>query len=194
MRPLQTCRVLARTLLVGCFVALGCQKSDDSLPAHPAVGGTAYLLDAEPSGARSVIDLRAWLEEQTGPADVVLVGRVGGLTQPTWDTQRAAFLMSDLSLASPDTVATADHDPTPAHDADNCPFCRAKKKKELAGLALVQIVDSRGAIPAVDARQLLGLTEGATIVVQGQAELDKLDVLVVRAGGIYVRPHAGNKS
>jgi len=77
-----------------------------------------------------------------------------------------------------------------ANDADNCPFCRAKKAKLLASTALVQVVDAEGNVPAMDARKLLGLKEGRTIVVRGEAQIDGLGNLAVRAAGIYVRPDA----
>ena len=50
------------------------------------------------------------------------------------------------------------------------------------------MVDPSGAIPAVDARQLLGLSDRQTIVVRGEGQVDKLGTVVVRASGIYVRP------
>ena len=77
---------------------------------------------------------------------------------------------------------------TPQHDAEACPFCRAEKKKQLASTALVQVVDAEGQVPAVDARKLLGLEEGQTIVVRGEAQIDGLGNLAVRAAGVYVRP------
>jgi hypothetical protein len=168
----------------------GCQVSSSTSAVTPEVDGKIYLLAAEPAEARSVTEVRDALAASDTPADVVIVGRVGGLSQPTWDPEQAAFMMADLSLSEPEAEDSATYDPAPAHDADNCPFCRAKKKKELAGLALVQIVDVGGRVPAVDARQLLGLSDGDTIVVPGQAHIDKLGALVVRSSGIYVRPRA----
>jgi hypothetical protein len=170
------------------LVVGGCGHSTGT--DHDAAGasGAKYLLDAEPVAAQSVVDVRALLEEKKAPADVVVVGRISGLSQPTWDPERAAFMVADLSLAMEEETAKTEHDETPKHDDENCPFCRVKKEKELAGLALVQVVDSSGSIPSVDARQLLGLREGQTIVVRGQGQIDKLGTVVVRTSGIYVRP------
>lgn len=168
----------------------GCQVASSTSVAAPEVDGKKYLLAAEPADARSVTEVRDALAASDTPLETVVVGRVGGLSQPTWDPQRAAFMMADLSLVEPAESDSATHAEAPVHDADNCPFCRARKKKELAGLALVQIVDASGRVPAVDARQLLGLSEGDTIVVRGQARLDKLGALVVRSSGVYVRPRA----
>jgi hypothetical protein len=144
------------------------------------------LLKDEPPGARGVLDIRADLESREKPEEavgVVLVARIGGVEGYTWDPNRAAFTVQDLPAAE-----HAESEETPQHDAENCPFCRAKKKKLLASTALVQVVDSQGAVPAVDARKLLGLEEGQTIVVRGEAQIDGLGNLAVRAAGVYVRP------
>ncbi|MHB8954743.1 MAG: hypothetical protein ACYC4U_17350 [Pirellulaceae bacterium] len=170
------------------FVGSGCQKTADPDGGGPSDAGAAYLLNAEPEAAQSVVDVRALLEEKKEPEDIVVVGRIDGLGQPTWDPERAAFMIADLSLAPEKGTQQAEHDETPKHDADNCPFCKVKKKKELAGLALIQVVDSSGTTLAVDARPLLGLSEGQVVVVRGEGQVDSLGTLVVRARGIYVRP------
>ncbi|MHB8864809.1 MAG: hypothetical protein ACYC6N_20570 [Pirellulaceae bacterium] len=170
------------------FLGSGCQKTADPDGGGPNAAGAAYLLNAEPEAAQSVVDARALLEEKKEPWDIVVVGRIDGLGQPTWDPERAAFMIADLSLAPEKGNQQAEHDETPQHDADNCPFCKVKKKKELAGLALIQVVDSSGTTLAVDARQLLGLSEGQIVVVRGEGQVDSLGTLVVRARGIYVRP------
>jgi hypothetical protein len=92
-------------------------------------------------------------------------------------------MLADLTLTEDD----ADHEPVPDHDADSCPFCRAKKKKELAGMALVEMVDGDGSTPQVDARQLLDLSEGQTIVVLGEGQINSLGTLVIQATGVYVK-------
>lgn len=173
-------------LLLASLLLASCHRSAQrgAVPADGA--GAAYLLAAEPSGARSVLEIRADLEGRDQPAEaisVVMVGRVGGVDGLTWDPNRAAFVVRDVAIVEEE----ADEH---AHDADSCPFCRAKKKKLLASTALVQIVDAQGQVPAVDARKLLGLSEGLTIVVRGNAQLDGLGNVTVQAAGVYVRSTA----
>ena len=170
------------------LVGGGCGPSTGAHRGAANAAAAKYLLDAEPAAAQSVVDVRALLEEKKTPTDIVMVGRISGLSQPTWDPERAAFMVADLSLAGDVEAKPQEHDETPKHDAEACPFCRAKKKQELAGLALVQVVDADGSIPAVDARELLGLQDGQTIVVRGQGAIDKLGTFIVRTDGIYVRP------
>jgi len=143
------------------------------------------MLTAEPPEARSVLDVKADLEARDRAdqwAEVVLLARVGGGEGPTWDPNRAAFTVTDLSLAAEDAQPHA----SPQHDADSCPFCRANKKKRLAAAAIVELVDERG-VPPVDARKLLGLAEGQTVVLRGVARIDGLGGLAVQARGVYVR-------
>lgn len=181
-------RVAGAAVLLLLLVGGGCRQTTGPNGAAASVAGTKYLLDAEPAAAQSVVNVRALLTEQKAPTNIVVVGRISGLSQPTWDPERAAFMVADLSLAGEAGAAQDEHDETPKHDAEGCPYCRGKTKKELAGLALVQVVDADGSIPSMDARQLLGLQDGQTIVVRGQGEIDKLGTLVVRTNGIYVRP------
>jgi len=178
---------VAGFVLVG-LLSAGCERT--SAPGEPDSGESAavYLLTDEPPGARGVLEVRAELEsnDQPGTAvDVVLVGRIGGVEGATWDPDRAAFSVQDLSA-----VEHAKVDEAPQHDADSCPYCREGKKKRLASTALVQVVDAQGNVPSVDARKLLGLEDGQTVVVRGTAQIDSLGNLTVRAAGVFVRPES----
>jgi hypothetical protein len=184
----QTARLLllAGPLLVpwlaGCGVAQGPSNQAVSVSQSP------YRLEEEPADSRDVLEVRALLEEMAdasvAPVELTVTGRVTGLNQPTWDPDRAVFMIADQSLVKADPGHAGD----PTHDADACPFCRAKKRKELAGLAMIQVLDAHGDIPAVDARDLLGLSEGEMITVRGEARLDSLGTLVVRTRSVFVRP------
>jgi hypothetical protein len=109
--------------------------------------------------------------------DVVLWGRIGGKKQ-TWSPQSAEFVLADPTFA----LAAGDHECTD----DNCPFCKNKSNAADAE-AIVSLVDESGKVPAVAVRQLLPLEEGQLVVVRGQAEVNSLGVLVVRANGVYLR-------
>jgi len=151
--------------------------------ASPAAA--RFLLTEEPPEARSVLEVKAVLEARAEPdqwSEVVLLARIGGGDGPTWDPARAAFTVTDLSLAS----EVAQPHEAPQHDADGCPFCRAKKKKRLAATAIVELVDE-GRVPPVDARKLLGLSEGQTVALRGRARIDGLGGLAVQARGVYLR-------
>ncbi len=169
--------------IVGSVLVAGCGGTQDGAAGSVSAAGKQFLLSQEPDAALEVLKARATLEESGEPCELVLVGRIDGLGQKTWDPDRAAFMLADLSLKSEEP----EHDDNAKHDADNCPFCNAKKQDELAGLAMVEIVDANGNVPQVSAQELLGLTEGQTVVLRGKAKLDKLGTLVVRTSSIFVR-------
>jgi len=142
------------------------------------------LLGEEPSGARGVLEVKAELESREKPdqwADVVLVGRIGSIEGETWDPDRAAFVVVDTSYVEPENT----HE-SPQHDADNCPFCRANRKKLFDRTALVELLDSTGQVPPVHAGKLLGVDEGQTVFLQGEGRIDGLGNLAIRATGVFV--------
>jgi hypothetical protein len=200
MRNTSRAALLAAVLTISGLVlcgVVGCESGDRRSPGRVPGGekfseekysGEKYRLASEPTAAQSIVEARGALEGQSSAQDVVLVGRIDGLSQPTWDPQRAAFMLADLSLKAKADSGDEAHDETPKHDAENCPFCKAKTKKELAGLAMVEVVDEQGTVPKVDARELLGLKDGQVVVVRGQGQVDDLGNMVVRASGLFVRP------
>lgn len=172
-------------IAISVILLVGCR------PAPPGSGaGTRdaviHLLEEEPPGARGVLEIKEDLASRDTPdqwTSVVLVARIGGVEDQTWDPNRAAFVAIDLS-----SVEEVSQHAATEHNSDQCPFCRAKKKKLLESTALVEIVDANGEVPSVDARTLLGLEQGQDIVVRGEARIDSLGSLAVRAAGIYLRP------
>ena len=157
-------------------IALACGCASEG----PSEAGKAVLLDTEPADAQGIVDTKNGLLTGLavgGPS--VLVGRVGGGQNETWDPDQAAFLVRDLDLK----IESHDHD----GNHDNCKFCQAEKAKELESMALVRIVDSEGKVIATDARQLLNLQEDQVVVAQGQASLED-ETLIFDATHIHIRP------
>lgn len=165
-------------------VLMGCAEGATTSSSTVTAAREVYLLGTPPENPRGVLDVRAELAAATEPLELTVTGRISGLNQPTWDPDRAVFMLADLSLEKEELGHAGD----PTHDADGCPFCRAKKQKELTGLAMVQVLDEQGQIPPVDARSLLGLSEGDVICVRGEGALDSLGVLTIRTRAIYVQP------
>ena len=164
-------------IVAGAALALGCAPhAGGPSPEHLALG-QSFLLAEEPAGAVGIIDYRESppVEDQT---DVTLVGRIGG-GKLTWSNQSATFLLSDPAH---EIGANSEHE---CH-SDNCPFCKGKVNADHAQ-AIVMLTDGHGKVPAVDARKLLPLEEGQTVVVSGRAEVNAIGQLVVHARGLYVR-------
>jgi hypothetical protein len=108
-----------------------------------------------------------------------VVGRVGGEVHP-WVDGKAAFLIADASLV-----------PCNARPGDNCPTpwdycCDHDVLKE--SRLMVKLLDRDGQVLATDARELLGLKELQTVVVQGRAERDASGNVTILASGLFVRP------
>jgi hypothetical protein len=155
----------------------GCtQQAAGPSPEHAALG-QKFLLGNEPEGAVGIIDFRESPSAAEG-ADVTLVGRIGG-GKTTWSSQSASFLLSDPAH---DIAAGSEHE---CH-SENCPFCKGKPGAETAQ-AIVLLTGDDGKVPPIDARKLLPLEEGQTVVVSGRAEVNAIGQLVVHARGLYLR-------
>lgn len=156
-------------VLVALVVGCGSQQESKS-----GAMDSAYLLSAEPAGARGVIDAR---KEAKDGEPVVLVGRIGGEAQP-WVAGVAAFRVVDSAARSCNEI-----------EGDTCPtpwdYCCEPDLS--AKTALVKIVDAGGKLVRRDARELLGVKELQTVVVQGVARRDKDNNLTVEARGVYVK-------
>jgi hypothetical protein len=169
--------------LVGCALYSGCGGNSTASQPELAAAGQQFLLADEPAGAIGILEFREETaassdEETIAPQDVVLLGKIGGGGQATWSPTSAEFMLIDptFELEAGDHVCTD----------GNCPFCKGKDEKDKAQ-AIVSLVDADGRVPATQARKLLPLEEGQIVVVRGQAEVNSLGVLVVRASGLAIR-------
>jgi hypothetical protein len=166
----------AAAMLLGMATLLGCTpqvKVED--PAILAQRSKLVLAD-EPQGAMSITDARKDLEQEK---EVVLIGKVGAGDSTPWEQGKTVFLISENGTVE----ESRDHD-APGHDAENCPFCKRRKKRSMA---MVRFVDKDGQVLPFDARELLGVKENQVVVVKGLAKVNDLDVLVVTADGIHLR-------
>lgn len=168
-------------LLAGCGGDTESNESGSSSTAGashrngPSAEGEQYLLSSEPEGASDVIAAR---ESAEADAEVIVVGRIGGAVNP-WVDGLAAFTIVDNSLLACSDI-----------EGDNCPtpwdYCCEADVAD--GSTLVKFVGDDGRPLATDARELLGLTELQTVVVQGTAQRDEEGNLTILASNIFVRP------
>ena len=166
--------IMFGVLLAGSLLSAGC--GGQSVASQPRLTdeGKQFALSEEPTGAIGILEYR---EATSPPTEVALWGKIGG-GRETWSPTSAEFMLIDptFEMDAGGHVCTS----------DNCPFCKGKDEKSKAQ-AIVSLVDQKGQIPKVDARQLLPLEEGQIVVVRGQAQVNSLGQLVVRADGVYVR-------
>jgi hypothetical protein len=165
--------MLLLAVVAGWFGSLaGCGGAAD---ARIAAERKRLVLAEEPQGATSIADARKNLIVRP---EVTLVGLIGAADQEAFQKGSASFVLSELPADG--------HHHGAGHHADNCPFCRHRAKE--TPLALVQLVDEQGEILKTDAPTLLGLEAGQMVVVRGRGQWnDKLELLVVKAGGVHIR-------
>lgn len=169
--------------LVGCGLHAGCGANSAAGQPELAAQGQQFLLADEPVGAIGILEFREETPTEAdgdspAPRDIVLLGKIGGGGNATWSPNSAEFMLIDptFELEAGDHVCTD----------GNCPFCKGKDEKDKAQ-AIVSLVGTDGRVPAAPARKLLPLEEGQIVVVRGQAEVNSLGVLVVRASGLSIR-------
>ena len=169
-----TCLALAG-LLVGCSQETSTFSDETNSNPAPAVGGSKFLLTAEPEGASNVINVR---EDASDGDDVVIVGRIGGSENP-WIDGRAAFSIVDGSLKACSDI--------PGNQCGKpWDYCCETTNLPTA-TALVKFVDEGGDLVKADARKLLEVEELSTVIVKGKAKRDDAGNLTVLASGVYVK-------
>jgi hypothetical protein len=135
----------------------------------------SFLLKEEPKNAADVLAVRKDAKDQQ---DVVVVGRIGGRTNP-WVRGSAVFSIVDRSL-KPCNEIPGDTCETPW---DYC--CEADLPK---ATLLVIVADEKGKVLKKDARELLGVKELDTVVIQGKAKRDKAGNITIQAAKFFVAP------
>jgi hypothetical protein len=167
-------------LMTGCIAMLifvGCQPAPTATPVSsgkPSAAGEKFVLAAEPEGSKDVAAAR---KDAADAEEIVVVGRIGGSTQP-WSEGVAAFTIVDPALKACNQIPG---------DACKTPwdYCCEPNLKE--STALVKVVDDGGNVVKSDARTLLALKELDTVVVKGKSQRDDAGNLTILARGIYVR-------
>ncbi|MCC6508674.1 MAG: hypothetical protein IT423_06185 [Pirellulaceae bacterium] len=154
----------------------GCDAKSGAEPLSPEIlaAREQYMLAAEPTDPILIAEAR----KLPAKSPVVIVGRLGVAGQSTWEKGKAMFVVSD---AHP---KLAGHKHKDGEDESDCPFCKRSQNERLS---IVQIADEKGDVASLDAQALLDAVEGQEVVVQGTAEVNELDMLVINATGIFVR-------
>lgn len=168
---------------ISLFVSLaGCGATSSETAARaldPA--GTQFLLTQEPVDAVSIATIVENQEasESASPVTHTVIGRIHAGEYDPFSEGVASFLVSEL----PDP----NHGDGSAEHADNCPFC--KREADQLIKAIVEFQSPEGSVMPIDARQLLGVSAGDIVVIEGECFYDEaLDMVKVAATGIYRRP------
>lgn len=175
------------TLIMLCSAALigitACDQQAQSSKANSETNETTaagfpvdLFVATAPEGARSVGDIKADAEA-TG--DVVIVGRVGGRTEPIL-TGAAMFLLTDSSLLSCDQKGNMAC-PTPWD------YCCEPRDLLLANTATIQVVGKDGRPLELSLTNMPGFKPLVTVTIAGKvAKRDDKGTLVINAEKIHV--------
>jgi hypothetical protein len=128
--------------------------------------------------------------EPAGPIDVLIVGTVGGLTNPWEETQpdfpfaknQATFFLADSA-----EVAALEEEGHVHAPGEECAFCAAHAADRSEMLAMVNFVDENNKIVPIGVPQMFDVKVQDTVVIQGKARIVAGGMMIVEATGIYVR-------
>jgi hypothetical protein len=161
-------------LCAAALAILGCGSRTSDSRANE------LLFAQAPAGAVDVLTLRSDAQDKQ---DVIVVGRVGGRKDP-WVKGMAAFPIVDRTLR-PCNEIPGDACPTPW---DYC--CESNLPD---ATVLVRLVDESGSTIKKDPRELLGLKELQTVVVQGKVKRDKEGNVTIIASRLHIQPDSQAK-
>ena len=126
----------------------------------------------------------------TETQQVVMVGRIGGLANPSPEMQpdfpfakgRAIVFLADLGAVAENEVEGHNHAP-----GEECAFCASHAANTADMLAFVRFLDEKGEVLPMDVQQLFDVNGKETVVVRGSARIVAGGTLVVDATAIYIR-------
>ena len=154
-------------------VSIGCEQSTEN--RSTASIDSRFILSTEPAGAVTPTEA---MDAHSDDGPIVLVGRVDAGDIEPFEQGIASFMLSEL----PD----AEHAGGDPNHADNCPFCRRKLEK--APKAVVRVVGDDGSVVQVDARELLGISKGDTLVVRGTGGYrEDIHTVEIAASGVFLQ-------
>lgn len=157
-----------------CLGLVGCGDTPDTDETTTPTGSTRYVAPSEPADAIEVGDAPDTMD---GEQPMALIGVIGGSREPFVDGLAAFTIVDpDIPYCQPEEGC-----PTPW---DYC--CSQDQVKH--NIATVTMVDASGDPVSGDARQLLGVAELATVVVEGTARRDPQGNLTVAATKVFIRP------
>lgn len=154
------------------FVA-GCDKSGGDASSNASVSTVAWVLDAEPAGALSVVETKASAAEGD---QIVMRGRIGGRMEPLTD-ESSAFVVMDLEIPY-----CGEDEPC------GCPtpwdYCCETPETKTHNSATILVVDASGA--PTDSPSKHGFSALDEVIVVGTVGARPTkEVLTIKATGLY---------
>lgn len=185
---------LAITLLfVGGMVGCQSESASQGVPADVAAKHQElFVATEEPPSATPVSQAREAISNSEHPVEgekIAVLGHIGGMPNPyrknnlypefPWVAQSTVFFLVD-----PSTVE--EFKQHPHEKGKECSFCMGLAEDLAHTAALVEFRDAEGNPLGYRADQLLGLREGARVVVEGTGKIVAETEMVIVADKIFV--------
>ena len=156
-------------------IALVCSGCGGAVSDEVTAMRDKWLVQTPPAGATPISEIKS--RHSAGElgvgSDVVIRARINAGEMSPWTQNQAAFIVTDAT----------GHDGSEDHDPHQCPFCRRDIRDHIA---LVRCTAADGQLVPMDARQLLGVTKGELLVVQGKICDGDVDALTIDAERVHV--------
>lgn len=158
-------------LFLGALSFVGCEPSSD--PIAEKAKSLLLTEDLNPTA----LTIEQAIEAAPQGLPIVMKAKIGSGKGDTFDPNQSEFLVSE--------IPEGEHAGDEKHDADNCPFCRAREAK--APTVVVRLLEKEGKPFGRSADRLIGLKKGQHIVVKGVGSYDAdLNFFTIEATGIKI--------
>ncbi len=128
--------------------------------------------------------------EAIGAMEVIVVGQIGGLTNP-WESTQPDYPFAKneamFFLADPGAVAMREASGHVHAPGEECAFCAAHAAETSEMLAMVRFLGDGGKVLPLEVKQLVDVEPQDTVVVKGTARIIEGGMMVIDADGIYLR-------
>ena len=125
-----------------------------------------------------------------GPIEVVMVGTVGGLTNPWEEMQpKYPFGRGEAVLFVCDAGAVAEREASGHVHApgEECAFCAAHAAETSHQIAMVRFVDDNSKVLPLETKDLFDVQPLDTVVIKGAARITEGGMIIVDGYGLYIR-------
>ncbi len=163
--------------LFGFVLMVGCGPAKDPLQEKAKSELLVREIQDAPISIEEAIAKVSENSENADPLPVVVKAKIGSGKGETFEKSSSAFLISE--------IPEGEHAGDPGHDADNCPFCRAREAR--APTVMVRLIDKSGAPFPKGADSLLGLKKGQHVFVKGIGSYDpELNYFTIEADSLKI--------
>jgi hypothetical protein len=167
---------MVTTFTTGCGESKSATRDTSETKPAEKVNASDFVLTSEPGGAVSVAATR---ENAKNEEKIVVVGRIGGTTHP-WVDGAAAFTIVDEAMEACGD-ATECLCPTPWD------YCCVSPDTLAVNSVTIKFADADNRARRFSPKEVFGLTELQTIVVEGIVDRDDTGKFTILADKLFIK-------